>query len=65
MCEVGAMTEEKNKQKNKAGQGPAIPGVPALQQRGLLLLCPWMPPGINPWRLPAGSPFPNIKVTLD
>lgn len=58
MCEVGAMTEEKNKQKSKAGQGPAIPGVPALQQ-------PWMPPGINPWRLPAASPFPNIKVTLD
>lgn len=41
MCEVGAMTEEKNKQKSKAGQGLAIPipGVPALQQQGPLLLC--------------------------
>lgn len=62
MCEVGAMTEEKNKQKSKAGQGPAIPGVSALQQRGP---APALPPGINPWRLPAASPFPNIKVTLD
>lgn len=39
MREAGAMTEEKNKQKSKAGQGPAIPGVPALQQWGPLLLC--------------------------